>query len=141
MAITGQVVAATPNRITFLLTHDGNAGDAITITAANMIAAAQPGAFKDFLNHDWGVGNDQANARLRLLGEGAAAALGQQGAALEAVDHCRTFLRQQGGITSVRVDADVDGVTPGKNELNVSTSAGNAGTVLLDVEYQHTLVR
>lgn len=141
MAITGQVVATKPNCISFLLTHDGAGGDAITLTAAQLAAAAPPGAFRDFLSHQW-AGNNQANARLRLGGEGAPVALGGLGPNLTDVNHCRAFVRQRAGlIVAIAVDFDVDGVDALQNEVNITTSAGVAGTFQLDIEFQYTAIR
>jgi hypothetical protein len=141
MAITGQVVATKTNCISFLLTHDGAGGDAITLTAAQLGAAAPPGQFRDFLLHEW-VGNNQANARLRLGGEGVPAALGGLGPNLTEVNHCRCFVRQRAGlILAVAVDFDVDGVDALQNEINIATPAGVAGTFQLDVEFQYTAIR
>ncbi len=140
MAITGQVVASKPNCISFLLTHDGAAGNAITLTAAQLIAAAPPGHFREFLSVLW-PGHNTANARLRIMGEGAAAALGGLGPNLAEVDHCRCFVRQRTGLlTAILVDADTDAVTVTQSEINITTDAV-AGSFQLDVEYQHTIIR
>lgn len=141
MAITGTVVAAQSNLVTFLLTHDGAAGDAITLTNAQLGAAVGPGPFRNFLLRDY-TGLNQAQARLVMLGEGTGVALGNQGPNLNETQHCRCFIRQRAGlIVTIQVDADVDGVTATRCELNVTTSSGVAGTFYLDVEYQHTLTR
>jgi 23S rRNA G2445 N2-methylase RlmL len=145
MALTAQVVGASPNCITFLASYDGAGGaGALTITAAQLAAAAEPGALKDFLAKEWAA-NNQANARKRLLGEGAAAALGQPGDPIEAVDHCRIFIRNRTAAAAagntLSADADVDGADALKNELNLSCQAIVAGSWLVDVEYSHTLVR
>lgn len=141
MAITGQVIATKPNSISFLLTHDGAGGDAITLTAAQLAAAAPPGALRTFLSKQW-VGNNQANARLRLCGEAAAVALGNMAQDLSEVGHCRLFVhRRTGVIVAIGVDADVDGVDALQNEINIVTSAGVAGTFQLDVEYQYSAIR
>ncbi len=138
MALTAVLAAVTSDRVSFLVTHDGAAGDALVIPAADLVAAADGGGsnfLSGFFGTQW-AGNNQANARRRLLGHGGLNEL------MDAVAHCRAFVRQQTGlIDCVTVDADVDGVDPLQNELNIATSAGVAGSFLLDVEYQHTAVR
>ncbi len=141
LALAG-AVCITQNRVTFNITHDGAAGDALTITAAQLAAAAAAGGVSTeqplarFLSKQW-AGNDQANARKRLLGRG-----GVGDELLDGQAHCRVFVRKEAGLIDiVLVDADVDGVDPLQNELNLTTSGGVAGNFLLDVEYQHTLTR
>lgn len=136
MAITVAAATKTQNRLTFLCTHDGSAGDTATIAAATMIAAASPD-MAAFLGITW-AGNNQANARKQLLGDNTATA-----STLWDEPHCRVFVRHRSGAFTglTAVDADVDGVTPTQNELNITTSGGVAGTFYVDVEFQHSITR
>ncbi len=141
MALTQTLVGVTADRVTFLITHDGAAGDTLVLSATILGLAAvanQVGAdnfLSSFFRKQWDA-NNQANARRRLLGSSVLANL------LNDVAHCRTFVRPETGlIDNIVVDADVDGVDPLQNELNITTSGGVAGSFLLDVEYQHTKTR
>ncbi len=139
MTVTAQVVASKPNCISLLFTHDGGGGDALSITNAQLQAAAPPGQFREFLAQDAGVAPPADWARIRLLGAAAGAVLGGLGANLTESSHCRCFVRQRTGlITAILVDASI---VAQRMQLDVTTAAGVAGTFQVDVEFQHSLVR
>lgn len=132
MALTVTRSASTPWRLSYLITHNGAAGDTTTISAASLIDDASPD-MAAFLGINW-TGNNQANARKQLLGDNASGAY-------TTTPYCTVGVRPRTGLLAVDVDADVDGVTPTQNELNITTSSGGAGTVYLDVYFHHSLIR
>lgn len=148
MTVAALVIATKPNSISFRVSYDGGAGTTLNITNAQLAAAAPPGRFREFLRTDW-AGNNVANARLRLLGNGAPAVLGGMGPSLKAVDHCRAFVRRIPGPPAIGtqhlllVDAAVDGADADRVMLTLDAveAGANAKDWQVDVEYQLTQFR
>lgn len=137
MALTATLVSQTPNRLRYLLEQDGEAGAAVTITAATLLADCISGPLKEMP----GIGSniaalDQAGARRQLLGQGAA-----PDTDLTNIQHAACEIMPRGPSTQFwAVDADVDAVNPLRGELNIVSGAAS-GEAILEVEFQHTLIR
>jgi hypothetical protein len=137
MAVTVALVTQTPNRLRYLLTADAEGGAAAPIAAATLLADCISGPLKEMP----GIGSDiagltQALARRQLLGQGAAGGVTD----LTNTQHAACKLTSRSGATVWNVDADVDAVNALRGELNVVAS-GAVGVAILEVEFQHTLVR
>lgn len=134
MTISAALVKATPNELQYLVTHDGNAGDALALTNAVMAADLVAGPLKDLvagLDSDQAA-NSQALARKAMLGDGADVDF----------NHAKVSIDQRSGlITAMTVDADVDGVSALRNELNIASTSAVAGTAYLRIEFEHSLTR
>lgn len=135
MAITATRVKLTPYEQTWLLEHDGAAGDAFVLTTALITAGMPAGPLKNLLDADV-VGANQASARKTMLGEGTA------GVPTDRNDpHCETLIRPRAGIITWTVDADTDAVTATRYELNIATTSLVAGSALLNIRFVHTYDR
>lgn len=136
MALTATLVSQTPYKQRWLIDQDGAAGQAVTITAAQLLAAALAGPLREMP----GIGSDvaaldQAGARKIMLGQGAA-----PGEDLTNTPHAFCSLTPVAGDADIVVDADVDGVNALRCELNLSSGAA-AGQALLEIAFQHTYDR
>lgn len=142
MTVTAQVIATKPNCISLLVHYDGGVATTLDITNAELAAAAPPGQFRQFLQTDW-AGNNQANARLRLLGNAAPVALGGMAQDLSEVNHCRVFERQRGVVGRIAIDGNVDGADADRVmiQLACGTQGGLADDFQVDLEYQHSRIR
>jgi hypothetical protein len=138
MALTATLVSQTPNRLRYLLEQDGEAGAAVTIPAATLLADCISGPLKEMP----GIGSDIAGlttalARRQLLGQGAAGGVTD----LTNFQHAACEIQPRGASTEFwAVDADVDAVNALRGELNI-TSGAASGEAILEVEFQHTLIR
>lgn len=137
MAVTVALVTQTPNHLRYLLTADAEGGAAAPIAASVLLADCISGPLKEMP----GIGSDitgltQALARRQMLGQGAA------GGATDLTEkqHAACKITPRSGATVWTVDADVDAVNALRCELNVVGSAA-VGVAILEIEFQHTLVR
>lgn len=132
MAITKTLVKATPNQLQYLLTHDGAAGDALVIPNSDFAADMVAGPLAELrgMGEDAAAGFSQALARQALLAD----------TADEDIEHAQCSLTGRSGIVTWFVDADVDGVSALRGELNVGSSGGTAGTCYLNIAFQHSIV-
>lgn len=141
MTVSAQVIANKPNCASFLVSFDGGAGTTLDITNAQLAAAVPAGQFREFMQK---AVADQAEARLRLLGQGAPAVLGGLGPNLTDLRHCRTFVRRRtlASTNPLLVDANtavVAGITT--MILHLATAGIAAASWQVDVEYQYTAIR
>lgn len=139
MAVTAAVAKVTDHALSMLLTQDGGAGTTLAIPNATMrgfyTALGFTGPLSRLLDTDGLI--NQAGARARALGD--ASGLASQD--LRAVDHCVARIMARTLVAAGwLVDADQDGVTATRFELNVTAPAG-ASTALLTIEFQHSQVR
>lgn len=142
MAVTFVLTKQTPNAIAFLVSHDGNAGNVATIDNATLVASLVAGPLFTVPGINFDVNpNSQALGRQHMLGD--ASALPSQD--LTNIPHCACFFAGRnspgGGNLSWDVDADVDGVSPNRYELNILATPQAASNAVLLIHFQHTIVR
>ena len=137
MTITRTLGGATPLSLTYLLTHDGGAGNTFVLTnaimQADLLATLVGGPLLNLLRTVFNP-NSQAIARQRMMAQAVAV-----GTRLDVRPHCKLRLYARDGTTIWSVDADVDAVLATNFELNILGTAV-AGNGILSVEFQHTLV-
>lgn len=141
MAYTVTLVKATPNELQYLINTDGNPG-ALVLDNATMAADLVAGDLRQ-LN---GLGvdtredpNTQAIARRDMLGDDA----GGNPANMANLGHAKVLITKRAGIdVNWQVDADVDGVSPRRHELNILATAGaGAADIYLSIKFCHSLTR
>lgn len=140
MAITAAVASTTPHSITMLLTHDAQAGDALVITNAVLVAAltgnAEAGPLLELLSNDI-AGLNTALARRVMLGDAAGGSLDEAGDR----GFCYCELKPRTGQGIFTVDADTDAVNALRPELNIAGTPAVAATAYLTIKWQHTLTK
>ncbi len=140
MAVTFTLTKQTPNALAYLLTHDAGGGDAVVIDNASMVADLVAGPLRTVPGLNSNVNpNSQALGRQHMLGDASAIGAGQD---LTNIPHCRcTIAPRDGLVVNWLVDADTDGVSAQRYELNIATSGGVAGNAILLIEFVHSLLR
>lgn len=146
MTVTAALISATKTQLAYLITHDGGAGDAVTIPND---AGVSPDLQTDATG---GILKAMMRARVNGYGAFAAAALtqAQARALLQSNDptsvfgtsnimRARTWLTTTTGLANWSVDANVDG--GGDPVLAVTKAATAAGTAILYIQAGHTMVQ
>jgi len=147
VAVTFVLAKVTVNELAYLVSHDGAGGNAVVIDNAQMVADLQAAALGGPLFEVPGLvvdgpnPNSTALARQHMLGD----ASGLASQVLANVPHCCcSFIGRNspgGGTLSWDVDADVDGVTGSRYELNILATPAAGSSALLRIHFQHTYVR
>lgn len=137
MAVTALLIRSTPGELMYQITHDGAAGDTLTLANATLVADAANGPLKDLLNAVLPAA-DQANARAKFLGQGVATG-GTQGLWEPAAEVDFLPPRAAAMANVPAVDADLDAITATKGEYNLTLAAA-ALVCFMRIKYKHSIV-
>lgn len=129
MANTATKVAATPNRLTYLLTGDGTVAGP-TIDNATILADMVAGPLKNAWNATYA---NQAAMRTALLGGGANCRA--------AIQLMATGVDVTAQVNQVVVDVDTDAVSVTKAEINVGMSDTTGQLAMLHLMHEHSAIR
>lgn len=135
MAVTLALVKTTPNSLQYAATQDGAAGTTVVLTNAVMVADSIAGPLRELLTTDTSP-NAQAAQRAALLGD--AGGIASQD--LTNTPHATCKFTSRDTAVAYAVDADVDGVSALRGELNITAPAG-ASVAILEIQFNHTLTR
>lgn len=138
MAVTALLIRSTPGELLYQITHDGAAGDTLTLANATLVADAANGPLKDKVLNAVLPAANQANARSQFLGQGVSTGATQglwQNAA--EVDFLPPRAAAMASVPAV--DADQDAVTPTKGEYNLTLAAA-ALICFMRIRYKHSIV-
>ncbi len=129
MPNTATKVAATPNRLTYLLTGDGTVAGP-TIANATLLADMVPGPLQNAWNQ---VLTTQAAMRTALLGGGANCR-----ASIQLVATGNDVTAQ---VNQVVCDVDTDAVSTTKAEINIGMSDTTGQLAYLHLMHDHSAIR
>lgn len=138
MTITAALIKQTPDELAYLLSHDGQAGNALVLDNAQMAGdlIAGPLAEVNGLGVDTREDpNTQAIARRDMLGDATGATI------MTGRPHAECTIQARSGGLVWGVDADEDAVTQRRHELNITTSAEGPVDAILRIKFQHSLTR
>jgi hypothetical protein len=140
MALNETIARVTRNSISFSIVQDGGAGTTMTLAnsdfVGNLSGYGLGGPLLNLLQTNFAP-NSQAIQRAVLLGD--ASGLAAAARDLSNFPHCNLILTNM-TVAGWRVDADVDAVSLGRGELNITGPAG-AGRTLVTLEFRHSYNR
>jgi len=137
MGLNEDLARVTPYSISYVITQDGGLGTTMTLTNNDLVAPAAAlgvgSPLAKFLEVDSDP-NSQDIQRARLLGDASGLA-----PAVALDSYCEVSVQAE-TVAGWSVDADVDAVSTGRGELNITGPAG-AGRCLITLRLQHSYDR